>query len=780
MSEKQGKYYLYQVTENTTLTALVNEKDSVFQFYKNKIHDLLLVKYDGKTNADRIYSNYTQGEVVNQTTNFKYANSNSLFPILQDFLDVVYVGTELALPEDKTPVELFSIAGKGLFLEQKDVKLFLTEAFKKINNDPQNTPTVVLENGFDTTQIKDYSVSVWIYSKALDKIIDVTKFLSNLNTTSNVSGGGNFNISLEGVSDIKDSFGEGEDIVNIYKIEDFYDRNINQMSYFSRWFQQKDIVWIRWEKLELEENRPSVTNGFEVDKSKLSKQIYDMIGLVSDINETTSFSSTDRTVSISGGDLMTLLSEDAAYFYPLLFAQGSDAVLYNTQDNSKLFKRNIFKDGIFEDFFTFMERSVSDSIGFVVNQLSNLGIVDKSLFSGYTENNEMKGDRLSKARKQALTFTGTGKENAAYISWQDVEGIWQIIDIFVDKQLDRRRQVDSLLQTSQGSILSMMNSICQDPFVEFIGDTYGDKYVFFARQKIWTKSAIQGFLEGNVVLNIEGKDVLNQSLDWETEYFTSYEIQPNSSFLGYDKFTALSYIPVVFLSKIGEVFGNRPYVQADSYIDEVALTGDKKEIIPPKVPLRDGVVATEDGDVYINPFRRAVIDDLGYLIEINSYLPFTRKGTIVINGDRRIKKGTWIRYKPTGEIFYVTSVSNSGSWSKNSVDRTTTITVERGMVEYFVYRRPVKSKTGKTIMVSYFDIVDSELVKTVMKEILIDGKIPEESKVKEGNNVVQNKIKEETKASFDVNLDVFDFFLKRGQFRDKNETTALVSDENYA
>jgi hypothetical protein len=743
MPERQDKYYLYQVPTNTTLTALVNEKDSVFKVYKNKKSDLLKVTYNGQSNSQRIYDKYTG-----------YQRATYFIESVNFSLDIVNAGTELVVPENKVPIDLFSIAGKGVFLEQKNMQAFLVDAYKTINNDPNNVPTTIIETGLDVAQLKTNYVSVWIYCRALGKIIDVTKFLSNLNTSSNMSSGGSFSMSLEGITDINMSFSQGEDLVNFYNVEPSYNRDLH-ISYWAKWLQQKDIVWIRWEKLELEKTRDTLINKFEVDKSKLVNQVYDMIGLIENVNENSNFSSLDRSVSVSGKDLTFLLSEDAAYFYPLLFAAGSDAIMINTSDDSKLLKRNIFKDGIFEEFFTFMERSVSDSIGFVINQLSNLGIVDNDLFSSYDPDALDKGARLGKRRdkKQTFSFKGTGKEDSAYVKWQDVEGIWQIIDVFVDERLEKRRQVDSLLQTSQGSILSMMNSICQDPFVEFTGDTFGDKYVFFARQKLWTKTAIQGFLRDNMVIEIDGKDVLSQNLDWETEYFTSYEIQPNSSFLGYDKFTAISYIPVVFLSKIGEVFGNKPYTQTDSYIDERALAGDKL------------------GN--IDSFQSAVIDDLGYLIEINSYLPFTRKGTITINGDRRIKKGTWVYHKITNEIFYVDSVSHTGSWSANSVDRTTTLNVQRGMIRDYVFQKKIKNTKGELVTVSYFDIVDTETVKRVMKQTLIDSVVAKEEDLKNGDKVVTYSVKETAKANFDVNLDVFDFFLKRGQLLDISEGVML-------
>lgn len=61
-------------------------------------------------------------------------------------------------------------------------------------------------------------------------------------------------------------------------------------------------------------------------------------------------------------------------------------------------------------------------------------------------------------------------------------------------------------------------------------------------------------------------------------------------------------------------------------------------------------------------FQAAATNDLIYIMESTAYLPFTRTGTITINGDRRIKVGTFIYFEPTNEFFYVSSVVNNVSF----------------------------------------------------------------------------------------------------------------------
>ena len=71
--------------------------------------------------------------------------------------------------------------------------------------------------------------------------------------------------------------------------------------------------------------------------------------------------------------------------------------------------------------------------------------------------------------------------------------------------------------------------------------------------------------------------------------------------------------------------------------------------------------------------------DLKYLIETTIYLPFTRQGTITLYGNRQIKRGTWMYFVPTQEMYYVDAVTNTFQSVGNRVFRSTTLQVSRGM-----------------------------------------------------------------------------------------------------
>ena len=135
-----------------------------------------------------------------------------------------------------------------------------------------------------------------------------------------------------------------------------------------------------------------------------------------------------------------------------------------------------------------------------------------------------------------------------------------------------------------------------------------------------------------------------------------------------------------------------------------------------------------------------------YLIESNAYLPFTRRGTIVLNkGDRRIKKGSYIEYERTGEVFYVEAVINSASISGNQVNRSTVLQVSRGMIKRFVDKSStVLVYEGEEI--NYFNLVNLENLKSTLKEFMI-----------------KNERKSLMKAVL-VNKEVFNFFLSKKQF----------------
>ena len=107
----------------------------------------------------------------------------------------------------------------------------------------------------------------------------------------------------------------------------------------------------------------------------------------------------------------------------------------------------------------------------------------------------------------------------------------------------------------------------------------------------------------------------------------------------------------------------------------------------------------------VSRYEEQAILDLKFIIDSHSYLPFTRKGSITINGDRRLKKGNLVRYAPTQEIFMIDSVTHNYSVSDSSVDRITTIHVSRGMIEPFIYGVEID---GFSKPISYFNIINTD------------------------------------------------------------------------
>ena len=103
--------------------------------------------------------------------------------------------------------------------------------------------------------------------------------------------------------------------------------------------------------------------------------------------------------------------------------------------------------------------------------------------------------------------------------------------------------------------------------------------------------------------------------------------------------------------------------------------------------------------------------------------------------------GTFIILESTQELFYVTAVNNTISFTNDVIDRVTVLTVERGMlVEYITNASN-----------NYFNIVDIDGIRADIQKR--DPKHKDET-------IVPSSTK------FGVNSSVFNFFLKREMFKD--------------
>lgn len=668
---------------------------------------------------------------------------------------MIKAGIFVRVPLNKTMVEKQLIYGKNQYLKQDNFNAYFNEYQKILQSSDGYYKLESLISHIDRVsidaQVVNLNVRVWIYSKVLDELIDVSPLVVACNTSKNMAMGA-FSITLNPAKSLEfdveyPTAVNQKGSVNTFNFTGNRDELI--ADYFEKYIQYNDLVFIRFERLQVEKDDVGYESGQVLKLSTLANpitdpnenpswyRVWDMMGLIDSVDVTTNFSYTDKSISIKGRDFMKLLSEDGSYFYSYRFMSASDnRFMWMGDENSGVFKRNILT-GQFEQYFlNYSLKSIKEYLGFVVNRLSNLGIISSNVFSSY-------GERLSKLNK----VEGIDDEN------RNLKGVWSIIKFFFDEHINDR-VLSGDLGGADGTLLELFNRICQPPFVEIFGDTWIDMFNFTVRQPPFTGESIRSVINDSAnYITIENKDLLNLTLGYDTTSYAWYQVTPSDTSTGEEGKTTAANIPVVFLPQIAEVFGNKRLQISDIYLYTGALKGQE-----------------QIGD--IDFISQAILNDLLFLIESFVYLPFTRKGTIQINGDRRIKVGTFIRLDATDELYYVTGVDNSLTIGSN-IDRVTTIQVERGMRwdlikgvdtgEVRMARNPRTNTVGlgferarttvidqnKTVPVrySYFNIVNTEELR---KSILENRRT--------GNAFNSSSM---IKSDFNINEDVFEYMLKR-------------------
>ena len=745
------EFYNVPINTDTTLEALVNDEFSLFGAYKDRIVDLINgFQNNGQYNYDLIVEQYTAEDRRTEATN-----------ITTRQLSLVKAGTVLMLPKGDLSLDVLAMTGKNLFI--KDIKSFdaFYGTYLNLLTQAGFTPAFKSTTPDNEVKVQEYKVSVWVWSRAYSKngtvLLDISKYIEscfiNVNGTQNT-----FSITLQPIND-KVTLIEDEAIDRVSVDNDNDHRSIWDFvnpetfvseRYFVPWFkrilQQNDIFFIRYEQLTMETTEDRIVgNNIEVSASKLPGKVFDMIGLVDKVGHRFNPAATDMTVDVSGRDLTKLLIEDGSYFFPLLFTENSDTLFFNTQDDSKWFKRTFIKN-TFDYLFIYKMQSIKDSLGFVVNQLANLGVCNDTLFSNYDDKGDggVDGAGLGGRRTRALQLTGQNKDQPV---WNAVSGIWQIVDLLVDEQIQDRRIANSQISNPNGSLQSVIDSFCQRPFVEFFGDTYGDKFTFIARTPPYTKQAILSVLNSGYFVEVDLRDIEDVDLDWDETFYTWFEMDPRNMFLGRSDSIALAYLPVVYFPEIAEAFGNRQYKITDNYISNQAFTGEG---------------LSENRDL----FKQKVIEDFLYTIECYCNLPFTETGSITISRDRRIKARTWV--KIGAQFFYVESVSNRFTAVGEKIDGSTELHVSRGMYIDYIKGKMVED-LGRVI--DYWSMVRLDVVReTLMQKMrvytpaqvaVIAAKANAAALGTASSSPIANISKNTVKLSFGTDKQAFDFFLQR-------------------
>ena len=718
-----------------TVSLFLKDKTSVA--YGISISDFLaFTDEDGVSNKESILSEYDKIER-------DLVESESISD--KDLL--IKFGTVLSIPEDKIQKgNLDAIRGVDVvsydspaFFEKRLVELYTDENYKKDIAAQKQTKRGSVVYNPDAT--------VYIWSKTLYEndgqdpensrsgFIDVTAAVNNLQTVSQ-GFGGSFSFSLAPMeaelidgrwqkkrsssysqNNIGTSLNVSTPMVSKgnqgYKKSNFL---------FEEILQKNDLVFIRFEKLQNERDREDTRgNQAPIDKFDIPNKIYDMIGLVHTVvaSHQSNSEMLSYNITVQGNDLSNVFMSDGVYFSPIEFAQNRFYFGQSAGSNNSDIKR--FAGKLFY-YSMDMFNDIEYLMKLVINTLSVIKIADNDIFSAFESKRE---DSYKDSERGLLEKT-------------DVNGIYKIIDLVIDSNVLNRKVVDGSISTDQGAIVNFFRKICQEPFVQCFCDTYKDKYHVVVRKPPFDKSSMFSIINKDIIYNIdrenfnltdslaleegrfsmirnvESEDVLSDSLMYENEktyawYNLRYQILNFSN----DSLST-AVIPSVYYKEYGDIYGAKVCSEVSNYVPHKDYTNIQNDL--------------ELNNIYDQAYK-----DLQFIIFTNCYLPFTRRGVITIQGgDRTIKKGTFIRYKPTNEIFYVDSVSHSLTKNKEeaSVDRKTVLRVSRGMVEDYI--KGVKVE-GIDEIVSYFNLIKFELKepegKSEKVEEEFDTEIPKSFKI---------------------------------------------------
>jgi hypothetical protein len=735
---------LYSVTHTSpeieTVGEYINQATSPAIGYLGREEDFLrIVGEDSRTNRQRIESTY-----IRQADRRLRGSEAAILPLK--------TGTTLYIEQDQINTQAFLT--EGIEVVSTDEPAFKAAQLAALEADKGyiqvNRPVSgQLHTGISKTSYPE--MTVWIWCRSLSprnqeddelkgEFFDLSPFIERISTNMGKNGG-NCQITLPPLECVLDEDnkwslkkstiiqfpGSNEYVAqtSLFQVNNnggTVDEVLQRSQFlFQNMIGTNDLVLIRFETLDMEkEQRYSDQNDFYVNKKNIAGRIYDMIGLVDSTTQVVSTASNEVNIQINGRDLSKLFLDDGTYFFALENSQGVLKFAGQSTIKSPLINR-IFADNGMSFIALYMHTSIEHVLKFIMQQLAVIKIVPDELFSSY-------GDRRN-TRFNVTNHKDKAIENSDYRKIHEEElasGIWQIVKLVIDKSVSQRRVADSSMSMANGSLMNFIRAVCQEPLVEVIFDSYGDQYHLIVRKPPHDQKALISLIEGKVntedgtvttapaIVDINLEDVLDEQFTFDdNEVYSWYQFYPKGALIGDAQNYSLSYLPAIYLPEYAEVWGSKPYVHSNTYLP---YTGKR---------------SPEKG---LDICERQALEDLKYVVESHQYLPFTRKGQIRLTMDRRLKIGNVIRYKPTGEIFFIDHVTHSFAINDQSIDATTTIHVTRGMVEQLIYGAYLKNENDTPRWVSYFNIVNTSLV---FNEIETINRVPVKSQTVEAVPVEQ-------------------------------------------
>ena len=197
-------FVFYKVDYDTTLAELTADPLSIFEAFKNNVSELLNYESDvygypasdeygnpvgaelfydtSLTNFDRIVDMYSDADLTAEEAKIKSKQ-----------ITLIKAGTMLIVPKSAITINLLALTGRNLFV--KDVKSF--DAFYGSYLDLLQRDGFTLKykpwtasDVYNTIDIREYAISVWVWSRAYSQdgtlLVDLSNFVETC--TTNVNG----------------------------------------------------------------------------------------------------------------------------------------------------------------------------------------------------------------------------------------------------------------------------------------------------------------------------------------------------------------------------------------------------------------------------------------------------------------------------------------------------------------------------------------------------------------------------------------------------------------
>lgn len=620
-------------------------------FYENKKSAQDLLNYE--RNADYIFSKYSDVEKK------QYGSANANF---------VKVGTLLDLPrEDRVFILEFQRYGiTPTNINEMDAP-YLSGEVKQFLSSKLN----VIEYGEENPQlyVKRFNkVYVKIFSRALNKVIYLTPFLENASVqVANL--GGSFNMVLQGIPYIENSQGEIE--MNVSKFgEEFlskytYSRDSQPKIFFEKVLNPQDLIFIKLEEPFLSGEEEYI-NVDTVDN-------YDMIGLVDKVLPMKNFDNEKISISVSiqGRDLIKIFVEDGTHYFPYQFY-----VTANKEEGDEIkAKDNFFVGG----------NRISDKYATRI-----FGSLNEVELLGNKTIRQIMNFVTSKLKVMTLNLGNFGN-SSAFSEGIEEQGIWNFIEIDLEPNVANRVLFDSSILTMQGSILNFIKKILQEPFVEILSDTIGNKFRFIVR----TPPTLKETYKNNPTLVISKKYLVSDQtgISDETVYSWFY-LRPTAMYFGDQTLAAIQNRAIGF-EKLLDIYGSKKLDLEHTYTYYTTNDPYKKE--------------DKDNSKVQN------IEDLVWMVKSFGMEQFLKKGTLTFTNIAGIKKGMNIYIPEDDMLYYIESYSHNFTLT----NRTTSVNVTRGLKlsEIDTYYDLIKIEYDETKVIDAY--LDLEIFNRLFNKVYI-------------------------------------------------------------